>query len=277
MDNHLASSLNFAGWQKAIFLRLLLLLFLASVASLSTAGGLTIPGSGDSQQLLRALALEYNRHSGKGKVVIPDSIGSSGGIREVLEGRAKLARTARPLKEQEREGLTEIEFATVPLVFVTNASLESLPSLMPAQIVGIYGGEITNWQDVGGPAQKIYVVNREVGDSSLSVLEKELEGFADRTHTGVIVYSTPETVATIESNDFTIGYLPMSEVIQRQLNPIAINGVGPEASDYPLRNRFYIVSRGEPEGAARDFVEFLFSDVASDIMVGYGVIPVGRR
>ncbi len=276
MDNNQSPAFDFAGRQNTWILRIFFGL-LAALVSVTTFADLTIPGTGDSQQLLRALALEFNRLEGNDKVVIPDSIGSSGGIREVQEGRAVLARTARPLKEQERQGLAEIEFASAPVVFTTNDSLQSVPSLTSAQIVGIFGGEITNWQEVGGPAEKIYVVNREVGDSSLTLLEKSLAGFAERTHTGVVVYNTPDTAATIESNDFTIGYLPLSEAVQRGLNPFALDGVRPEALDYPLQNRFYVVYRGEPEGSARDFIEFLFSETASEIMTGYGVVPVRRQ
>ena len=59
--------------------------------SASMAAGeavLTIPGTGDSQDVLRLLAERFQRDNPDVTVEIPDSVGSTGGIRLVQIGRA---------------------------------------------------------------------------------------------------------------------------------------------------------------------------------------------
>ncbi|RMG32595.1 MAG: phosphate ABC transporter substrate-binding protein, partial [Gammaproteobacteria bacterium] len=80
---------------------------------------LVVPGTGDAIAILRALASDFNAlHRGDMRVDVPDSVGSSGGIRAVMRGEAELARTARPLKPQEKgAGLRAEPWATYPVVF----------------------------------------------------------------------------------------------------------------------------------------------------------------
>ena len=47
---------------------------------------LEIPGTGAVEVLLTKLAVEFNKSSEDGKVLVPPSVGSSGGIRLVGEG-----------------------------------------------------------------------------------------------------------------------------------------------------------------------------------------------
>ena len=80
-------------------------------------GRLVIPGTGDSQSVLLLLAQRFEELHPGTTVIIPDSIGSGGGIRAVAEGTAVIARIARTLNEREREyGLTYRVFATSPAV-----------------------------------------------------------------------------------------------------------------------------------------------------------------
>ena len=85
---------------------------------------LTIAGTGDSQDLLRILAQRFMRDNPDIQVAVPDSVGTTGGIRSVLTGRAELARTARPLRADEvAGGLAETVFAHVPVVFAVHPSV----------------------------------------------------------------------------------------------------------------------------------------------------------
>lgn len=251
----------------------------ALLASLAPAVGfaeqkLMISGTGDSQSLLRTLADAYTENNSNIKIDIPDSVGSSGGIRLLIKGKTNLARTARPLKPDEMDGLVETVFATSPVVFVVNPSVHTVESLSSDQILGIYAGRIKNWQAIGAQNNKIYVVDRELGDSSRSILERNLKGFKETKSIGKIFYNTPEAIKAITENTFTIGYVPLSETNKADLRVLLIDGKSPGTTGYPFATDFYVVSRGPLQGTAHDFVKFLSSDLAHEIMRKQGVIPV---
>lgn len=134
---------------------------------------LRICGTGDSQDLLRELGDLFEEQHPDTRVIVPESIGSSGGVKATVAGKCDLARLARPLKDKEKaHGLSSLVFSHSPVVMVVNESVTGLDSLTVDEIIGIYSGRISNWQELGAPAAPIYVANREWGDSSRSVLAR---------------------------------------------------------------------------------------------------------
>lgn len=136
---------------------------------------IVVAGTGDSLQILRLLAGAFESANPGKKIEVPDSIGSSGGIKSLAEGKCDLARAAQPLKLKEMSNnLTYKEFAFSPVVFAVSANVKGFDNLANEQVTGIFSGEINSWDMLGGEKSKIYVAMREEGDSSL---ERGVEGF----------------------------------------------------------------------------------------------------
>lgn len=242
-----------------------------------------IAGTGDSQELLRALAKAFEQANPGRKVVVPDSIGSSGGIRAVHKGEAGMARTARPMNEKEKKfNLNYKVFAHSPVVFVANANVRNVNNLSMRQIVGIYSGKITSWSELGGEKGPIYIANREEGDSSRSVLEREIPEFKEiKSFAGQTINSTPETVRTIVKNKNTIGYVPLSMVKDKQMKVMKIEGIYPsfknvQNSSYRLRIPFALVWKGQMNALSKDFADFIFSPEGHKIIEEHGAYPVSQ-
>lgn len=244
-----------------------------------------ICGTGDSQELLRVLAAEFEKQNPGIQVIVPVSIGSSGGIKATAKGKCDVGRVARPLKEKEKKhGLFSMFFAKSPVVFFSNSSLKNIPSLTADQIVDIYSGKIILWQDIGEVAGKIYVANREAGDSSRSVIEKSLPDFKTiEEYAGETLYTTPETVKTVLDHDRTIGYTPLAALIDAENYHIFhYNGVQPDKSSisnnsYPLTTPLGLVWRQDISPHAVAFIDFLSTSKAKKIMIGSGTFPVSGK
>ncbi len=128
-----------------------------------------LPGSGDSQDLLRAVAQSYTEQFPERAVFVPDSVSSSGGIKAVGTGAADIGRVARLPLPEERAAYGEFkyeEFARVPVVFVVSSNV-GVQNLSEAQICGIYNGQITNWEQVGGKDMPIQVQSRPEGGAPI--------------------------------------------------------------------------------------------------------------
>ena len=83
----------------------------------------TIPGSGDLTDLLRDLAPAYTAQYPDRKVIVPDSIGSDGGVRVVGTGESPIGRVSRKPTPEEIAKYGDYqytEFARVPVVFVVS-------------------------------------------------------------------------------------------------------------------------------------------------------------
>ncbi|MBU0485613.1 MAG: substrate-binding domain-containing protein [Proteobacteria bacterium] len=257
-----------------------LFLFCLSVVSAPAADHvLEIPGTGDSQTLLRILDKEFEKSNPDIEVVIPESIGSGGGVKAVAYEKAELGRVARPLqKKEERYGLAYQVFAYSPVVFVANPSVTGVNNITPAQVVGIYNGTIDNWRQLGGRDQKIYVISREPGDSSRMILEKKVPGFSQISElAGKVIFKSPETVDAVIKHPDTICYAPLSSVLKEGLVILKYEGFDPiTGKDYPLFNPMGLVWKGELSEPAARFKKYLFSKEAVAIIRDFGAIPVSN-
>jgi phosphate transport system substrate-binding protein len=83
--------------------RLLLVIPFVLVGPSAHAGELSVVGTGDGIDLLRALGAAYTADHPETNVIVPPSIGSGGGIAAVGSNKEVLARAARPLSDSEKE------------------------------------------------------------------------------------------------------------------------------------------------------------------------------
>ncbi len=240
---------------------------------------LTVPGTGENQEVLRVLAKKFEAQHAGVTVEVPDSTGSGGGIKSLQKGKADLARTGRPLKEAEKSGLVETMFGRSPAVFATHPSVTKVDNLTVAQILDIYSGKITNWQEVGGPDAKIYPTSRETGDSARTALDGSMPGFKDVQFVSKEFFTNAEAVQGVKDNELTIGYFSLAAAHKAGLNVLKIDGKNPIPKadgkvDYPYMVPFYLVSAEKPVAMAQQFIDFCLSAEAMGILLANGTIPV---
>ncbi|HFD32206.1 MAG TPA: hypothetical protein ENJ28_05805 [Gammaproteobacteria bacterium] len=241
-----------------------------------------IAGTGDSQKLLRNIARELESKLKGGKIEIPDTVGSTGGIKALLAGRADLARVARPLLENEKKyNLTYLLFAKNPVVFVTHPSVAQIHNLKIQDIMDIYSAKITNWKSVGDKNHKIYPVTREPGDASVKILLKYRPDFHVNKKATKVIFSNPKTIEALVNHKYTLGFLPLSNVKGTNLRVMNLDGISPtienvQSGKYPLTMPLGIVYKEKPQGLAKVFIDFLYSKKGQDIILDFGAIPIPR-
>jgi phosphate transport system substrate-binding protein len=244
--------------------------------NLVAAGELRVVGTGDGLQLLRNLAAEYAQETGNQDVVMPDSIGSGGGIAAVSAGEERLARVARVLKDSEKAaGLEYAPFARIPSVFFVNASA-GVTSLTGEQIKGIFEGKIRSWSEVGGNDIKIRVVRREDGDSTLQVLRASMPGWSDLQFTdrSKMAVTTQDAVETVRSVEGAIGFAPHSEAMVDNTVVLNVDGRAPTDPDYPSAVELaFVFKTGTVEPDMQAFMDFVKSARAKQILSSQGALP----
>ena len=237
---------------------------------------INIVGTGDGMAILRGLGNSFNETHPDIVVKVPSSIGSSGGIKAVGTGKFRLGRVARIIKETESSyGLTYVPFAKQPVSFFVNESVK-ISGLTVEEILGIYSGRFKNWKDVGGKDEKIRVVRREEGDSSLAVLRNSIPGFADieLNPKSKPTLSTQENFAVVSTTRGSIGFGPYSGAVKTDLRILSVDERYPTNPDYPSVTVLALIFKEASKiGAVGDFIDFATSPKAAPAIRRFNGIP----
>jgi phosphate transport system substrate-binding protein len=239
-----------------------------------------IVGTGDGMTILKALARAFQQAYPEHAVNVPESIGSSGGIKSVGNDKNPIGRIARKIKDKEKPyGLTRLPIAKFPVVFFLNKSV-GVTNLSIQQINDIYSGKITNWNAVGGPDGKIRVVRREESDSSLENLRDTLPGFNDIaiTKRSKTITLTQENLNFVAFKPGAIGFGPFSDAVKANVDVLMIDDMKPTDKNYPsfgvLALIFKAVNR---KGAVSAFIDFVTTPNAAKVIGTARAIPYEQQ
>jgi phosphate transport system substrate-binding protein len=248
-----------------------------SLCAKAHAGDLSIVGTGDGIDLLRALGAAYTADNPDMNVVVPPSIGSGGGIAAVGSDKEVLARIARPLSAPERDaGLVATPVFRLPSAFFVHRSA-GVSSLTSAQLADIYRGKITNWRDAGGADLRIRVVRREDNDSTLLVLRQSMPGWKDLaiTEKSKTAVTTQDCVNTVKEVEGAIGFGPFTRALESEAVVLKVDGRYPTDRDYPSAVTLSFVHKETtvtPD--AKRFISYVKASKASTVLMNMGGVPI---
>ena len=252
-----------------------------AVMSLSSlqAADLSVVGTGDGIDLLRALGAAYTADHPDTNVIVPPSIGSGGGVAAVGSDKEVLARVARPLSDSEKEaGLIATPVFRLPSAFFVHRSAGVL-SLTNAQLADIYSGKVTNWRDLGGQDMRIKVVRREDQDSTLLVLRQSMPGWKDLaiTEKSKMAVTTQDCIDTVKEVPGAIGFGPFTKALEMELAVLKIDGHYPTDRGYPSAVTLAFVHKETtitPE--AKRFIGYVKAAKAKTVLMSMGGVPVAE-
>jgi len=238
----------------------------------------TLPGTGDSQDVLRALARGYLAQHSDRRVVVPDSIGSDGGIRVVGTGESPIGRVSRPPTAEEKTKYGDfryVAFAGVSVTFVVG-SQAGVRDLSEQQICDVFAGRLTNWKQAGGNDLPIEVQARPEDGSNMRTIRREMACFAK-------LQITPSARANLRNSDLVesmkqlpgaIGFMPLSEAKLHDFKVVTLDGVAPGTPDYKLGIALGFVYKKDLPPNIQEFIAYLKTVPAQEIMRKTGHVPV---
>ena len=92
-----------------------------------------------------------------------------------------------------------------------------------------------------------------------------------------VFFSVTTALKALTKHKYTIGFFPLPAIQQEEVGILKVNGLAPSDPAYPFINCLCIVSKGQPSGAAAQFIDYLFSASAKKIMYDFGVTPIDRQ
>lgn len=202
--------------------------------------------------------------------------GSGLGIRSVSQGIIDIGTSSKALNENESVGLKQYLIGKDGVLVVVNSD-NPLDGLNSSQIKDIYSGKITNWKDVGGSNAKINVITREDGSGTRSVFQKIVMG-KDKIRADAVVLTSTESIAqSVKGDPNAIGYISLASY-KGDIKALKVDGVYPTEETifngtYPIQNPFLFLTKGEPEGVVKDFIDFCLSPEGQEIVKSEKVVP----
>jgi phosphate transport system substrate-binding protein len=249
-----------------------------SIPCSDAAEELVIVGTGSGVPVLGAIGKAFSERQSDVRIIVPESIGSGGGIKAVGNDEFILGRVARDIKDNEkRYGLVQTPIARLPIVFYVNDSV-TLTGITAKDADRIFDGTIRRWEDIGGGKGKIRVIKREEGDSSLVVLRNTLPGFGDITMTprSKTTYTDQQTVEAckLQENSITFGSLPDIRN-QKGIHALELDGVSPTDPAYPHVGILSLVYKEKNySGNVEKLITFIASDAAKTAIIASGGLPI---
>ncbi len=202
--------------------------------------------------------------------------GSSRGIADARTGVADIGMVSRALKDSEAD-LKAYRFASDGIGLIVHAS-NGVSSLTDQQIIDIYTGKHSHWNQVGGKAAPISVVNKAEGRSTLELFLKYFSLHPAKIKASVVIGDNEQGIKTVAGNPSAIGYVSIgsaeysiSKGVPIRLLPI--NGVAATTTNvqkglFPLsRPLNFVVSKG-PSPVAKRFIQFAQSEKVKDLIQG---------
>lgn len=207
---------------------------------------------------------EFYKATGIKVTIIPGGcpLGSKG----VASGKLDVGGLCCRPKEEEitKLGLKAFPLAYDALVIIVN-NANPIKDLTMQQVRDIFAGKIKNWKEVGGQDRPIKLVTRlhckDREDNWKQILSTP-EQFAKEKKN---VAEDQEVLLAVNNDKDAFGFILLSMVNRRYVKVLNMNGITPSRESlidqtYPWKMTDYMVTKGEPTGNKKKFIDFLFGE-----------------
>lgn len=254
---------------------------------------LDIRGSDTMVNLGAALAEAFMADNPHVELVVQGG-GSGTGIAALLDRNADICQSSRAMKREEweearRRGLDVKEIVVgYDSIAVCVHPGNPVSELTLQQLAAIYRGEIRRWSEVGGRDEPIVVLSRDTASGTHAFFKEAVvqEGGARKgAEFGPDVMMLPSTQSIVDEtrqNPRAIGYIGLG-YLDHTVKALAIGTEGgfvrpsSQATEgYPLSRPLYFYVVGEPEGALRDYLDFVLGPRGQEIVEKSGFLPASR-
>jgi phosphate transport system substrate-binding protein len=231
---------------------------------------ITIDGSTSMVQINQALKKGFEVQF-PGTTVNAYANGSSKGIEALLRGTVDLATSSRYLTEAEKnQGLVEVAVSRDAIAIVVGNNNPFRRGLNQSQVVSIFQGQITDWSAVGGVAGQIRVINRPpISGTHQAFQELVLRGGNFGTSPNITTMERDATTPILQAlGTDGISYATYSQVAnQRTVRTVAVDGLTPEAPNYPYQRTLFYVYKQPPSPEVQAFLGFLQSPQGQQALI----------
>ena len=243
------------------------------------SGQLVLSGSTALQPLASAAAEQFMNKNAKVSIQVNGG-GSGTGLSQVAQGAVQIGNSDVFAEEKNISGLVDNKVAVVGMTAAVNPKV-GIKDIKKADLIKVFTGKITNWKELGGPDQKITLVNRPDSSGTRAVFNKfALDGATPAE--GITEDASNTVKKIISETPGAIGYLALSYFTDDTVTAMSIDGIEatPEniqSGKFPVWAYEHMYTKGEPTALEKAFLDYMTSDeVQTNILPKQGYLPVTK-
>lgn len=261
------------------------------IALLSNAGAepkkMIFAGAGTNLAITRILAGAFMKKYPNISIHVPESIGSTGGIRAVSEGAITVALSSRPFSEDEKKlGLELAPYARTIIIIGAHPGVPD-DNITYEEIVQIYRGTKTKWKN----GNDIIVLNRNEGESTIDIMNQLIPGFREahieslKAKRWITAFTDQEMNKMLTTTPDSIGISDFGSITSEHLaiKMLKVNGNAPTAENllkgrYALfKNLYFVFRRDTVQAEAKAFMDFIRSKEGRKILKANGYLLAEKK
>jgi phosphate transport system substrate-binding protein len=212
--------------------------------------------------------------------------GSSVGVTSVGSGNVDIGMASRDLKSSEKAQYPTLLPTTIAkdgIAVIVHPS-NSISNLSLEQIRGIYNGTYKNWKQLGGDDKEIVVYGRDSTSGTREFFWEHVMKKENFTVTLHELNSNGAVKTAVSQNDGAIGYVGLG-YIDTSVKALKIDNEGQQVEanvanvlngKYPISRSLYFITRGTPEGLAKEFIDYVLSPEGQKIVEDEGFVPLRK-
>ncbi len=254
-------------------------------------------GSDTMVNLALAWAEQYQKINPQSNLSISGG-GSGTGIASLINKTTDIANASRKIKSEEIENAqangiqpTEFVVAKDAIAVIVNPN-NPIAQLSLQQLSDIYSGKLNNWKELGGEDRPIVRLSRETNSGTHVYFLEQVLRLGDKENktlfsTDTLLLPSSEVIGTeIRNNPNAIGYDGLGYVTP-DMKVIAVSAgpadkpefIYPSAETvhdgtYPIARDLYMYTADSPKGFVKNYLEWIFSPEAQDIVTQLGFVPI---
>lgn len=226
-----------------------------------------LAGSTTVQPLANQWARAYKTVNPNANVIVAGG-GSSVGFSNVSQGIVDIGMSSRDPKPGAESSLTKYVIARDAVAVIVNKK-NPVRALTADQVKRIYLGQITNWNQVGGPNAPIVLSGRTGASGTYEFFKEKFLGNTRQSIRTKAYASNGMVRSSITRNRYAIGYVSLAYV-NPSVRAIKIDGVTPSKATaasgaYPYVRPLYFLTKGAPSAEAQAFITWCMSPAGQTI------------
>jgi len=259
----------------------------------------TIKGSSTVLPIAETCAEEYMKANPNVQITVAGG-GSSVGVKSVANGEVDIGDASREAKASDVENIDGVDlddlvdnvvaYDGIAVVVSPNVYDNGVTELSMEQVYQIYTGEISNWNELGGPDLEIYVNDRastsgtratfvELIENSSGIALEDFEEDGGTLAVDNVGQENSNIVTAVSGSQQGIGYVGLGYVNEDTLPAVAVDGVVPSTStvkdgSYPISRSLHMYTLGEPTGEVKKFIDYVQSEDGQEIVIEEGFISI---
>lgn len=211
--------------------------------------------------------------------------GSGTGLKQVSDGSVDIGNSdvaaETKLEADAAAELVDHKVCVVTMAPIVNKEVgESVTSLTKEQLIDIFTGEVTNWNEVGGPDEEIILITRPQTSGTRALFkEYALDGNEELSGGSLETDDSGTLLQSVADNEGAIGYIALPYLLENDtVSVVAVDGVEPSLENtyngtYPVWGYEHMYTKGEASEVVQAFIDFITSEEYGEKIEeqGYGV------